>query len=74
VLTEVTSVPDVETIAIGNPPVADPKSEISAPQHTYVTEETQLVDVVRDLARSGAIALDIETYYPDARITRKANE
>jgi hypothetical protein len=71
VQTEATSVPNVETTVIHNPPVAEPKSEIPAPPYTYVTEEAQLADAVRDLAQPGAIALDIETYYPDARVTKE---
>jgi DNA polymerase I-like protein with 3'-5' exonuclease and polymerase domains len=71
VQTEVTSAPNVETSVINAPTAKEPKSEIPAPPYTYVTEEAQLADVVRDLAQPGAIALDIETYYPDARVTKE---
>ena len=71
VQTELTPVRAVETTVIQNSPGVEPKSEISAPPYTHITEEAQLVEVVRDLAQPGAIALDIETYYPDARITKE---
>jgi DNA polymerase-1 len=71
VQTEVKSMPNVETTVIDEPPAAEPKSEIPAPPYSYVTEEAQLPDAVRDLAQPGAIALDIETYYPDARVTKE---
>jgi hypothetical protein len=67
----VTSVPDVETTVIDDPPAGEPQSEIQPPLYTYVTEEAQLADAVRDLIQPGAIALDIETYYPDARVTKE---
>ena len=66
-----TSMPNVETTVIDAPTAAEPKSEIPAPPYSYLTEEAQLADVVRDLAQPGAIALDIETYYPDARVTKE---
>jgi DNA polymerase I-like protein with 3'-5' exonuclease and polymerase domains len=50
------------------PPVSE-GTPILAPPFIYVTDEEQLSGVIKDLREPGAVALDIETYYPDAKIT-----
>jgi DNA polymerase-1 len=45
-------------------------SSVTVPPYTYVTDEEKLVTVLRDLQQPGAVALDIETYYPDAKVTK----
>jgi len=46
------------------------KNSVTVPPYTIVTDEEQIVTVLQDLTQSGAVALDIETYDPNARITK----
>jgi hypothetical protein len=43
---------------------------IIAPFYVYITDEDQLSGVIQDLREPGDVALDIETYYPDAKVTK----
>ncbi len=40
------------------------------PPYRYVVTDAALADAIHDIAQSGAVALDIETYYPDAKLTK----
>jgi DNA polymerase-1 len=51
-------------------PIFSQKSGLSASPLVYVTDEDQLSAVLQDLQKPGAVALDIETYYPDAKVTK----
>ena len=43
----------------------------SVPPFIYITDEDQLSAVLQDFTQPGAVALDIETYYPDAKLTKE---
>jgi DNA polymerase-1 len=52
------------------PPVSE-GTPVIAPPFIYVTDEDQLSAILQDLQQPGDVALDIETYYPDAKVTKK---
>jgi DNA polymerase I-like protein with 3'-5' exonuclease and polymerase domains len=45
--------------------------DVPAPPYKYITKQEELLEMLEDLVLDGNLAFDIETYYPQARVTKE---